>query len=138
MFKRKGANVFENHFMLSRFIKNFAYIGDKRNIIVETCEPKAKAGSENRNVISTLNSIKYDLLFYCLDSNTIIEIHKKFGRDKTDSILNKHSKKDGGPIDEIIKQIKTLRNINQSTSEETLAERVRQRAEKLKNKKKKD
>ena len=116
--------------MLSRFIKNFAYIGDKRNIIVETCEPKAKAGSENKKVINILNSIKYDLFDYCLDSNAIIEIHKKFGRDKTDSILNKHSKKDGGPIDEIIDQIKTLRNINQSMPEETLAERVRQREEK--------
>ena len=93
-FKEKGTDVFENHFILDRFIKNLADIEDKINMIVEIYGPKTKPGIEDKErAISILNAIKYDLLDYFLDPNTIIEMHKKFGRDKIDSILNKYSKK---------------------------------------------
>ena len=93
-FKEKDTDMFENHFILDRFIKNLADIEDKIQMIIEIYEPKTKAGIEDKKrVISILNAIKYDLLDYFLDPNTIIEMHKKFGRDKIDSILNKYSKK---------------------------------------------
>ena len=65
-------------------------------------------------------------------------MHKTFGRDKMDIIRNKYSKKDGGPIDEIIDRTGTLRNTNQSFPEETIAEIIklrRKRAERLKRQK---
>ena len=52
-------------------------------------------------------------------------------------MLNKYSK-DSGPIDEIIHQIKMIRNPNKTKLKTTIAERVklrRQKAETLKNKK---
>ena len=69
-------------------------IEDKINIIIETSEPKIKPKIEGKKrIISILNAIKYDLLDYYLNPNTIVEMHKTFGRDKGDNILKKYSKK---------------------------------------------
>ena len=76
--KEKDTDVFENHFILDRFIENLVDIEGKINMIVEIYEPKTKAGIEDKKrVISILNAIKYDLLDYFFDPNTILEMHKK-------------------------------------------------------------
>ena len=79
-----------------------------------------------------MNVIKYDLLDYYLDPNTIVEMHKKFGCNKIDSILNKSPKKDSGAINEMIDQIDTLRKTNQSPPEKAIAERVKSRTQRAK------
>ena len=79
-----------------------------------------------------MNVIKYDLLDYYLDPNTIVEMHKTFECNKIDSILNKSSKKDSGAINEMIDQIDTLRKTNQSPPEKAIAERVKSRTQRAK------
>ena len=120
--------MFENKFSFIKSIKNLTDIEDKINIIIETSEPKIKPKIEGKKrIISILNAIKYDLLDYYLNPNTIFEMHKTFGRDKGDNILKKYSKKDSCPIDEVINQIDMLRNTNQLPPEETIAERIKLR-----------
>ena len=99
--------------------------------------PIQKLGLKTRKrVVSISNKIKYDLLDYYFDPSIIVELHKNFGRDKIDSILNKFSKKKGGPRDKIIDEIDMFRNPKQSLQGEIIAERAerlkRQEAKSLK------
>ena len=130
--------MFENKFSFIKSIKNLTDIEDKINTIIETYEPKIKPKIEDKKrIISILNAIKYDLLDYYLNPYTIVEMHKTFGHDKGDNILKKYSKKDSGPIDEVINQIDMLRNTNQLPLEETIAERIKLRRQKKKKKEEK-
>ena len=65
--------------------------------------PIQKLGLKTKKrVVSISNKIKYDLLDYYFDPSVIVELHKNFGRDKIDSILNKFSKK------RVVQEIKLL------------------------------
>ena len=48
-------------------------------MIIENYEPETRIETEDKiKVVSTLNKIRYDLLDYYLDSNTITEMQKKY------------------------------------------------------------
>ena len=53
---------------------------------------KPREGLGKENVFSILNRIRYSTLDFYLDSNTIVDLHKKYQGDKIDSKLNKYSK----------------------------------------------
>ena len=80
-----------------------------------------------KRLISILDRNKYDLLDYYHDTNITVELYKNFESDRIGSIISKHSKQDGGPIDEVIDRIEKIRNVNKTPPEETIAERVKLR-----------
>ena len=45
-----------------------------------------------------------------------------FQRDRIDSLLNKYSKKDGGPVHEVIYQTKMIKDVNKTQPYKTIAE----------------
>ena len=45
-----------------------------------------------------------------------------FQRDRIDSLLNKYSKKDGGPAHEVIYQTKMIKDVNETQPDKTIAE----------------
>ena len=80
---------------------------------------------DKKIVISVLNTITNNLVDYCLDPNTIVEMHKKYQHNKIDSLLSKNSA-DNGSIDHIIDEIETYPKYKkESQPKETFAERVK-------------
>ena len=119
--------MYENQIIFDRSIKNLADIDNKKSIILKNYEPKTKVELEGeKRIISILNKIKYNLLDFYLDPIIIVELYKSFKSNKIDSMLNKYSK-DGSPIYEVIDQIEIIKNPSKTTSEETIAERVKLR-----------
>ena len=134
--QEKDTDVYENQIIFDRSIKNLADIDNKKSIILKNYEPKTKVELEGeKRIISILNKIKYNLLDFYLDPIIIVELYKSFKSNKIDSMLNKYSK-DGSPIYEVIDQIEIIKNPSKTTSEETIAERVKLRRQKKKKKKK--
>ena len=108
--KGKDIDVIDEEFDYNNAIKNLIAIDDKIDKIVEEYDHKKRVGTEDKKrVISILNIIRNNLLDYYLDSNTIVELHKKYQHNKMDNVLNKYSK-DSSSIDQIIDKIETYRN----------------------------
>ena len=102
--------MIDKEFDYNNAIKNLIAIDDKIDKIVEEYDPKKRVETEDKKrVIIIFNIIRNNLLDYYLDSNTIVELHKKYQHNKMDSVLNTHSK-DSSSIDQIIDKIETYRN----------------------------
>lgn len=72
-------------------------------MIIENDEPKTKTKIENKKRdVSIWNRIKQHLLEYYLHPNAIVKLHKNCERNKTDSIINKQTTHNRGPIKNII------------------------------------
>ena len=98
-------------------MKRLTDIDNKVNVIVKKYEPKTKARIDNKERdVSFLNRIKYHFLDYYFDPDATVDLENSFERNKIDSILNKYSKEDGGPIRENINQIDMLRSANRTAS----------------------
>ena len=67
-------------------------------------------------VVGVLNKIRYTLLDYYLDHNSIVKLHQQYQLDDTNSVLNKYLK-DGNSVAEIMDQNETLRNGKKSLLE---------------------
>ena len=73
---------------------------------------------DKKIVVGVLNKIRYTLLDYYLDHNSIVKLHQQYQLDDTNSVLNKYLK-DGNSVAEIMYQNETLRNGKKSLLEFT-------------------
>ena len=107
--------MIDEEFDYNNAIKNLIAIDDKIDKIVEEYNPKKKSvgTKDKKRIISILNIIRNNFLDYYIDSNSIVELHKKYQHHKIDSALNKYSK-GSSSIDRIIDKIETYRNTKKS------------------------
>ena len=123
----------EDQFDFKKSFTNLADIDNKVNTIVENYEHKTSVEIENKKrVVSILNKNKYALLNYKLIPilYIIVEMYKNLEPDRKDSILRKYSE-DSNPIDEITDEIEMLRSVKATPLEETSAEKVELRKQKV-------
>lgn len=109
--------MFENKIIFNKSIKSLTDINNKVNMIKQKYEPKTKARIDNKERdVSFLGRIKYHFLDCYLDPDAIVDLEDNFERNKIDSILNKYSNEDCGPIRKNINQVEMLRNTNKTSS----------------------
>ena len=95
--------MFENKVIFHKSIKNLTDIDNRGHMIVENYEPKTKTKTENKKRdVSIWNRIKQHLLDYYLHPNAIVKLHESCERNKIDSIINKQTTENRGPINNII------------------------------------
>ena len=70
--KENHIDVFENLFDFKKSIKILADIDEKINMIRESYDPKAKVGE--KVVVTIFNKIRYSMIEFYLDHNTIIDL----------------------------------------------------------------
>ena len=70
--KENHIDVFENLFDFYKSIKILADIDEKINMIRESYDPKAKVGE--KIVVTIFNKIRYSMIEFYLDHNTIIDL----------------------------------------------------------------
>ena len=101
--------MFENKIIFNKSIKSLTDINNKVNMIKQKYEPKTKARIDNKERdVSFLGRIKYHFLDCYLDPDAIVDLEDNFERNKIDSILNKYSNEDCGPIRKILIKLKCL------------------------------